>query len=618
VVLAVLVPAAAPEDQEAIDPPHYRDVAPALGITRKNDFGSPAKKQITETTGSGAAFFDYDLDGDLDLYVVNGKTLEQAEAGLPGLPDQLFRNQGTDHFEEVGASAGIVETEWGGGAAAADYDNDGDPDLLVTNNGRSHFYRNNGDGTFTEITARAGLEDEGWSTSAAWGDVDADGFLDLYVCHYIAFDPSLLTTIDPQHCRWRGLEVMCGPNGLPGESDVLYRNQGDGTFSDITQTAGVENPEGKGLGVTFLDFDGDGDQDIYVANDSTPHFLYENQGSGRFKDIALVAGVALSMYGKPQAGMGLDQGDYDEDGRPDLIVTNFQGDYNALRHNDGGGIFTDVSDLLGVTASSFDKLGWGVRFLDANLDGFLDLFVVNGHVYPEVDGSGIGEAYAQRNQLLVNVPAAGGRGFKEMKEGAGPGLLIERSGRGLASADYDGDGDLDLFINNNGDRPTFLRDEAAHRNGWIRLGVIGREANRDGLGARIEYVAGGVKHHRSPQTASYLSTSDGRTLLGLGAAAAADVTVWWPGNAGPIRLNGVRSGEEVWVLEGVGRIRRPLSGIPCTGTTPGLSRSSSVIVARSKCSIFPTAAIRPTRNASRTGLTCTGDASPALWRDDEF
>jgi hypothetical protein len=530
-------------------------------MTRPNDFGSPAKKLITETTGSGAAFFDYDGDGRLDLYIVNGKTLDQDDAGLPGAPNQLFRGLQGGRFEEVSQLAGVNDTGWGGGAAAADYDNDGDPDLLVTNYGRNVLYRNNGDGTFIDVTEPAGVDDPRWSTSAAFGDINGDGFLDLYVCNYIPFSLELLETLDAKFCQWRGIQVMCGPNGLPGEADALYLNQRDGTFRDVTREAGVYNTEGKGLGVIFLDFDHDGDQDIYIANDSTPDFLYENDGRGHFNDVALIAGVAVSMYGKPQAGMGTDVGDYDEDGLPDIVVTNFQGDYNALRRNEGGGLFTDVSDMLGLTAPSFEKLGWGVKFMDVDLDGFLDLFVVNGHVYPEVDAGGIGESYKQSNQLLLSVPGGTGRKYEEVTALAGPGLQELKSSRGLAVADYDDDGDLDVFINNMSDVPTFLQDRAEHRNGWARLTLVGRQTSRDGMEARVEFKVGGQRHLRYGGSVwSFLSTTDPRLLLGMGSARRAEeVIIYWPSreegeaptavNVGPIT-----AGEEVIVLEGVGRI----------------------------------------------------------------
>jgi hypothetical protein len=551
--LALLL-AAAPSDDR--DLPRFRDVARERGFTRPNSFGSRAKKLITETTGSGAAFFDYDSDGAVDLYVVNGQTLEEAASGAGGAPDQLFRNLGNGEFVEVTEAAGVGDRGWGGGAAAADYDNDGDIDLLVTNYREDALYRNNGDGTFTEVAAEAGVQDRRWGASAAFGDIDGDGFLDLYVTNYIAFEEGLLEKLDPKFCIWRGVSVMCGPNGLPGEVDALHRNQGDGTFRDVTREAGVYDSEGKGLGVTFVDIDSDSDADIYVANDSTPNYLYRNDGTGKFEDIALLAGVALSMYGKPQAGMGADAGDFDSDGLPDLIVTTFQGDYNALRRNEGFGLFTDVSDGVGLTAPSFERLGWGVRFVDLNWDGHLDLFVVNGHVYPEVDDAGIGESYRQRNQVFLNVPdLEGSRRFEEVTAETGRGLELLYSGRGLAFADIDGDADLDAFINNMSDVPTLLRDEARHRNHWVRLSLVGTKTSRDALGVPITVEASGRKLVRdSGAIWTYLSTNDRRVTIGLGPAEeAANVVLSWP--SGGMELGTLRAGEDVLVKEGVGRLR---------------------------------------------------------------
>jgi hypothetical protein len=554
-LVVVVLAATALSPLSTRDLPFYRDVAVERGFTRENRFGSPEKKLITETTGSGAAFFDYDGDGLVDLYVVNGMTLEEAASGRGGEPDRLYRNLGGGRFRDVTEQAGVAERGWGGGAAAADYDNDGDVDLLVTNYGPNVLYRNNGDGTFEDVSRGAGVEDPRWSTSAAFGDVDADGFLDLYVCNYIAFEEGLLEKLDPQFCIWRGVRVMCGPNGLPGEVDALYRNRGDGTFEDVTRSAGVYDAEGKGLGVTFVDFDGDLDRDIYVANDSTPDYLFQNDGGGRFEDVALIAGVAVSMYGKPQAGMGADAGDFDNDAKPDLIVTNFQGDYNALRKNEGFGIFTDVSDVAGLTAPSFEKLGWGARFVDVDLDGFLDLFVVNGHVYPEVDRAGIGESYRQKSQVFLNLGDSVGRRFEDVSDHAGSGLAVAQSSRGLSFGDIDEDRDLDVFINNIDAVPSLLVDEAAHRNRSLRLTFVGARHNRDGLGLAVSLQAGVRAIHRDTGTIwSYLSTNDRRLVVGLGDAnEASSVVVTWP--SGAVELGPLAGGEDVVVKEGVGRIR---------------------------------------------------------------
>ncbi|MEE9263192.1 MAG: VCBS repeat-containing protein [Vicinamibacteria bacterium] len=540
-----------------LDLPRYHDIAQRAGTVRPDVSGSLPQKYLTETTGSGAAFLDFDGDGRLDLYVVNGKTREQAEEAQPGPPNELYRNLGDGSFVEIGKRAGVAHTGWGGGVAVADYDNDGDPDLLVTNNGPNVLYRNNGDGTFADVTSKVGLRDDGWSTSAAFGDINADGNLDLYVCNYIHFDPRILDAIDPQFCRWKGLPVMCGPRGLPGDADSLYLNRGDGTFVDITEESGVGNAEGRGLGVAFLDFDLDGDQDIYVANDSSPDFLYRNDGQGHFLEMGLNAGIAFSMYGRAQAGMGVDSADFDEDGNPDLAVTNFQGDYNALRRNLGGGVFADVSDAAGLSGTSWGRLSWGVKFFDANLDGFQDLFVVSGHIYPEVDGSGIGESYAQSNQLLINTPRGSLRKFTDVSEGVGISAMPSKSSRGLAVADVDNDGDWDLFINDINETPTFLRDEASHQNHWARLSLVGRKANRDGVGARVVYRVNGRSHFRTVAPfGSYLASGDLRLLLGLGGSTrATQVRVHWPGSEAATMVGPLSAGDQAVILEGVGRVR---------------------------------------------------------------
>jgi hypothetical protein len=535
-----------------LDLPRYRDIAERAGTVRSNVSGSLPKKYLTETTGSGAGFLDYDGDGLLDLYVVNGKPREH-----PGPPNELHRNLGGGSFEEVGAKAGVADKGWGGGVAVADYDNDGDPDLLVTNNGPNVLYRNNGDGTFAAVTSTVGLQDDGWSAGAAFGDINGDGHLDLYVCNYIDFDTRILDAIDPRFCRWKGLPVMCGPRGLPGDRDTLYLNQGDGTFVDITDKAGVGSSVGRGLGVLFLDFDLDGDRDIYVANDSSPDFLYQNDGGGHFREVGLASGIAFSMYGRAQAGMGVDIGDFDEDGRTDVAVTNFQGDYNALRHNLGGGVFADVSDPVGLTGSSWDRLSWGVKFLDANLDGFQDLFIVSGHIYPEVDGSGIGERYAQSNQLLLNMTSRSRRKYQDVSGRVALSTMPEKSSRGLAAADVDNDGDWDVFINEIDDTPTFLMDEARHRNRWVRLTLVGRPTNRDGVGARIQYRLNGRAHFRTVAPfGSYLASGDVRLLLGLAQSARVDeILIHWPDSTEAMVVGPLVHGEDAVILEGVGRVR---------------------------------------------------------------
>ena len=481
---------------EGRDLPRYRNVAAERGFTRPNSFGSLAKKLITETTGSGAAFFDYDSDGAIDLYIVTARRsrsrrpgageLRISSSGISGTGSSSRRRRRRGSAIVAGAGARPRRTTTTTVMSISSSPTTArTPSTETTATGPSPRSRRK-----PESRIQVGRERRLWR--------HRQRRLSRPLClqlHRLRGEPSRKAR--PQVLHLEGVSVMCGPNGLPGEVDALYRNQGDGTFKDVTREAGVHDPEGKGLGVTFVDIDSDSDSDIYVANDSTPNYLFRNDGTGKFEDIALMAGVALSMYGKPQAGMGADAGDFDSDGLPDLIVTTFQGDYNALRRNEGFGLFTDVSDSVGLTAPSFEKLGWGVRFVDVNWDGHLDLFVVNGHVYPEVEGAGIGESYRQQNQVFLNVAEpSGARRFEEVTTEAGPGLELFHSGRGLAFADIDGDADLDAFVNNMSDVPTLLVDEAEHQNRWVRLTLVGTRKNRDALGVPITLEVSGRKVFR--------------------------------------------------------------------------------------------------------------------------
>lgn len=536
------------------DLPRYRDVARVAGIDFQNTFGSLPKKYLTETTGSGAAFLDFDGDGNLDVYLANGRPREIGTSGAPSPVNRLYKNLGNGAFRDVTIKAGVGDSGWSGGIATADYDNDGDVDLFVTNEGANVLLRNNGDGTFSDVTIAAGLSGERFSTGASFGDVDGDGFLDLYIAHYIAFDTKLLDSIDPRFCRFKGIRVMCGPRGLPGARDELYLNQRDGTFRDVSSEAGLDGSDGRGLGVVFIDFDDDGDRDLFVANDSSPDFLYSNDGSGRFENVALSAGAAYSMYGRAQAGMGADAGDFDEDGLEDLIVTNFHGDYNALRRNLGNGLFQDVSDPSGLSEASWDRLSWGVKFLDANLDGFVDLFIVNGHIYPEVDDAGIGESYYQPNQLLLNVPGPTTRIFEDVSRDVE--LTRSLSSRGMAVGDFDNDGDWDLLVTNINDKAVLLEDQAAHTNRWARLTVIGTSSDRNASAVAIRYEVEGRAHHRRAGSfGSYLSAHDPRVLLGLGTAMRLDhLSLRWPG--GDVQeLGPLLAGEDAVIVEGVGRVK---------------------------------------------------------------
>ena len=511
--------------------PLFVDATGQAGLDRTTVSGGPNKYFILDSTGSGAAFFDYDGDADLDLYAVDGSTYE-AYAKRSGPGNALYRNEGRGTFAEV--AAGVEDRGGGVGGAAGDYDGDGYRDLYVTNYGANVLYRNSGDGTFADVSERAGVQGTDYSAGAAFFDYDGDADLDLYVANYVVFDidPVLLNPSLDNRCNYLGgLRVFCGPQGMEGGRDRLYRNDGDGTFTDVTVVAGVAAANYHyGLGVVPEDFDGDGDVDIFVANDETPNVLFRND-SGGFIDVAVAAGVAFNADGETEAGMGVDAGDCDGDGDVDIYVTHFYSETNTLYENLGGGGFTggdlrfaDATAESGLAAPTVGYLGWGTRFFDYDLDGDLDLFAANGHVFPQVDESSAGGRYAQRNQLFTN---AGQGDFAEVA--AGPGLLVEKSSRDAISGDYDQDGDVDLFITNIDDSPTLLRnDTPAGR--WLAVRLEGMVPNPEAIGTRVRLRADGRTQVRTVNGAgSYLGHSDPRLYFGLGEASGVErVEVLWP------------------------------------------------------------------------------------------
>jgi len=507
----------------------YTDQTESAGITFRHTFGGEEKKFILEAKGGGAAFFDADNDGDLDLYVVNGSTLEtyRQKAG-PG--NVLYRNQGDGTFEDITDRAGVGDAGWGHGAAVGDIDNDGFRDLYVTNYGTNLLYRNLGDGTFEDITDRAGVPGDQYSTSAAFFDADNDGDLDLYVAHYVVFDiddvPDDAT--QAERCVFLGGVVYCGPGGMPGTGDLFYRNEGNGTFIDVTDASGIGDANDYyGLGVTPLDYDADGDLDIYVTNDATPNVLFQNDGGCSFSEMGLFAGVAYNGDGDEEAGMGVDAGDYDGDGDPDLHVAHFFSETNTLYRNEGNSSFTDATIVAGLAGPTRNKVGFASKFLDYDNDGDLDLFVANGHVYPHISLIPAGSTYRQPNQLFRN---DGGGKFTDVSSRAGPGLEIEKASRGACFGDYDDDGDLDLFVLNMNDVPTLLRNDGGNASSWFTVQVLGDPANRDGVGTKIRLVAGGKTQHRTVNGASsYMSHSDIRVHFGLGMLQRVErVELTWP------------------------------------------------------------------------------------------
>ena len=503
------------------------DVAEQAGVTLLNICGGVSKDYIVEVNGNGAAFFDYDNDGDADLLIVNGSTLANLKRGGDPMV-ALFRNDGKGRFADVTAASRLSTRGWGMGTCIADYDNDGFQDVYVTAFGPNVLSRNNGDGTFTDVTARAGVGDPRWSTNCAFADYDRDGDLDLYVANYLSFSEQTIPKRGATaNCRYMGVDVMCGPRDLAGEPDALYRNNGDGTFTDAARLAGIADPGHYGFGVVFSDLDDDGWPDIFVANDSVPNLMFRNNRNGTFSEVGLASGLALSGDGKPQAGMGADAADYDGDGRLDVFVTNFSQDYNTLYRNGGDGFFSDVSYQSGVVTAGLPYLGWGTGFTDFDNDGLLDIFVANGHVYPEIDRFGTRTAYRQPKQLFLNT----GKGmFRDVSAEAGGGLLVEKSSRGAAFGDIDNDGDVDVLVINMNDRPTLLRNDTASGHNWVSLKLEGRAANRDAIGARVRLEADGPRQIAEVRSGgSYLSHNDMRVHFGLGPRTSVPpVVVRWP------------------------------------------------------------------------------------------
>jgi len=526
--------------------PTFRDIAREVGITAMNIHGGEAKDYIVEANGNGAAFFDYNRDGNLDVLIVNGSTLDRYKAGGDSLV-VLYRNDG-NRFTDVTANAGLKTTGWGMGVCVADYDNDGNSDFYITAYGADALFHNNGNGTFSDVTAVARLSDSRWSTGCAFGDYDRDGDVDLYVANYVAFSEKTIAARGKNNlCRYLGIDVFCGPIGLSGEADILYRNNGDGTFTDVTIAAGIKDPNYYGFGVVFNDFDNDGWPDIYVANDSNPNLLFRNKRNGTFEEIGLVSGTALSESGRAQSGMGLTTGDYDGNGYLDMFVTNFAGDTNTLYRNLGNMLFVDSTVAAGLGETALPYLGWGTSLADLNNDGLLDIFVANGHVYPQVDGLKVGQQYLQRKELYRNL---GNGTFQEIASNVSADFLIGKSARGSAVGDFDNDGDLDILVVNLNDRPSLYKNDG-NSNHWIGFRLEGTRSNRNAIGARVEIEADGRKQISEVRSGgNYISHDDMRIHFGLGEAQRVDrVRIRWP-NGNTEELGGFEADRYVTVREG--------------------------------------------------------------------
>ena len=553
-------PAAPTLAEEPVDPPPFGpfvDIAAEVGLTRINRSGGHDKLFVLETTGSGAAWLDYDGDGRPDLFVANGHAIRYTVAGeiqtfetTERPPDELRRQAPDGRFDDVAERAGVADPGWAGGVAVGDFDNDGWPDLYISHFGPNRLYRNNGDGTFSDVTRTAAVDDPRWSTSAAFADLDIDGFLDLYVTNYVAFDPRDPPFRGKSICSWKGLMVFCGPDGMEGATDSMFWSAGGHRFESVAREP-RNDPPYYGLGAMPYDADGDGRLDLYVANDITPNMLLLNAGDRRLVEEGLLYGVAYSGDGGAQAGMGIAVGDLEGNGRDDIVVTNFSDDYNTVYRNTGAPPFPDVTQAIGLGGPSLPYLGWGTQLLDFDFDGDLDLFVANGHVFPVVDTVDFGTWYRQRNQVFAN---DSGRFVEVGSPGspAGPGLAVVESSRAAVAADMDGDGDDDLFVTNIDAAPTLLRNDTPPRHRWIRVRLSGRASNRDGIGARVIVRAGALELGRTVQTAAgYLGSNDPTLGFGLGVAGSAEIEVRWP--SGQVdRVGTVPAESLVLIIEGRG------------------------------------------------------------------
>jgi enediyne biosynthesis protein E4 len=539
----------------AVSPVQFVDVGQQAGLHDPNVWGGvDHKRSIIEAKGSGLAFFDYDNDGWLDIYLTNGDRLDAHWPPGKAPTSRLYKNNRDGTFTDVTEKSGLARTGWQTGVCVGDYDNDGKDDLFCCFWGHNILFHNNGDGTFTDVTRKAGLyqKDVRWGAGCTFLDYDRDGFIDLFVCNYIKLDPDKIPSADATHyCQWKGVPIMCGPRGLPADTNILYHNNGDGTFTDVSEKAGIlkAGPRYSITAVSY-DFNNDGWPDIYVAVDSQPSILFQNNHDGTFTDVAVMANCAYSDSGHEQAGMGIAVADYDCDGWFDIFKTNFADDTCNLYHNNGDGTFSDVTFGAGIGVNS-GYVAWGCGFIDYDNDGWPDILQVNGHVYPEIDTYNFDQKF--KNPRLVYKNLGDGR-FKDVSSQMGPGISEHFSSRGAAFGDYDNDGAMDALILNMNDLPSLLRNDGGSKQNWIKLKLVGTKCNRTAIGARVRVFTG--KHIQMDEVhsgASVMSQSDLRLHFGLGKLETVDaIEVKWPTTQKVERFTQVKANQILTIREGAG------------------------------------------------------------------
>jgi enediyne biosynthesis protein E4 len=541
-----LAPAARPKPSGKPFGVRFTDVAHAAGLRVPSICGAVEHTQyLIETTGSGIAFLDYDNDGWLDIFVLTGARMDRT---APQATNRLYKNNHDGTFTDVTEKAGLVRTGWAMGVTVGDYNNDGFEDIFVTYWGQNVLYRNNGDGTFTDVTKEAGLlKPARWGTGCTFIDYDRDGHLDLFVSNYVVFDPKTV----PENCDWRGIKVNCGPRGLEPESHLLFHNNGDGTFTDVTERSGVgAAPKSYGLTAVAADLDDDGWPDIYVACDSTPSLFFRNNHDGTFTEEGMQRGLALSQDGQEQAGMGVGAGDYDLRGELDIVKTHFQGDMTGLYHNEGKGDFEDVTVRAGLGVET-GYICWGAGFGDFDNDGLPDIFIVAGGVYPEVEKKLPNLPMAMPRMLFRNL---GDGKFEELSDKLGPGLTTRHCSRGCAFGDFDNDGDLDVVIMNRNEPPSLLRNDLSGENRWLKVLLVGVASNRSAIGARVTVQYGEKRQVQEVLAqSSYLSVNDRRLHFGLGSAITVNLEIRWP-NGNKESVSNVPTNQLIVIREGSGVI----------------------------------------------------------------